>query len=124
MSGLNERRQILKESFNKSFVDDYEVYKSIIQSINDEFKELGIEYEFTYDEFCVSFLKETMENLKKIDILNYKNFQDFYFNFWDFNLYVIREVLKKKIESLGYDFEEIHQKMLTKNYFQENFSGN
>jgi hypothetical protein len=123
MSDLDDRKEILKEAFNKSFVDDYEVYKSIILKINAEFKELDIDYEFTYDEFCVDFLNETLENLKKIDVFEYETFQEFYSNFWDFNLYVIRMVLKNKIEKLGYDFEEFQRKLNTKSYLKE-FSSN
>lgn len=124
MSDLEERKKILTEAFNKSFVDDYDVYKSIISKINSEFKDMNIDYEFTYDEFCVEFLNETIENLKKVDIFEYQTFQEFYYHFWDFNLYVIRIVLKKKIESLGYDFDDFQRRLITKDYMSSFFSVN
>ena len=74
--------------------------------VNNDLKESNINFKYTYDEFCVEFLNETLENIENIDIFNFEQFNQFYINFWNFNLYTLQSMLNKKIDSLGYKFED------------------
>ena len=100
-----EKKNILKTSLINSFVDDYNAYKSTIIFINKELKELNINYQYTYDEFCLEFLNKTLENIEFIDLQNIQS--DFFINFWKFNLYNIQSMLNKKIEN--YNENKINQ---------------
>ena len=109
VNSVEERKKILTQALNQSFVDDYNAYKSIIDNINSDLKELNIDYQWTYDEFCVEFLNESMKKLEEIDIFRSTNFQDFYRNFWDFNLIVVRDIIMNKFNELGYDYKEFEK---------------
>lgn len=116
MDRIEDRKKLLSTALNQSFVDDYSAYRNIVNNINDDFKTLSIDYEWTYDEFCVKFLDESMAKLEESDIFKFTNFKDFYSNFWNFNLVVIREIIINKFEELDYDYSKYESLINSKNY--------
>lgn len=114
---VQENKQLFLSALNQSFVDDYKVYKGIVGNINEDFKKYEINYEWSYDDFCINFLDETMKKLEKVDIFKHVNsFEDFYHNFWKFNLDVVRTIIINKIVELGYN----HEKMISESYLINN----
>ena len=112
---IDERKQIIEEALTVSFVDDYPAYKNTIEVINADLKKSGIKYQYSYDEFCVSFLNQTLKNLSDIDIFTVESYNQFYINFWQFNLYNLQCMLSEKLEELGYNFDEFYQNSNMKN---------
>jgi hypothetical protein len=96
---MSERKNILKNALINSFVDDYKSYRDIVDAINKNLTELNIDYQYTYDEFCTDFLDETLKNIDKMD-LSKINQNNFFVNFWKFNIYNIQSMLNNKIENL------------------------
>jgi hypothetical protein len=45
---VKENKELLLKALNQSFVDDYDVYKGIIENINDDFKKLKINQQYKY----------------------------------------------------------------------------
>ena len=112
MNDTEENKKLLLQSLTQSFVDDYLVYKNMVERINNDFDTLELDYQWTYDEFCVNFLNESMKKLEEINIFKFLNFEDFSKNFWKFNLIVIRTIIINKFDELGYnydEFESLHQ---------------
>ena len=95
-----EKKKILESAIVNSFIDDYKAYKRTIDFINKDLKELNINYQYTYDEFCVEFLNESLKNMDNIDIFNVEHYNQFFINFWQFNLYNLQSMLNKKLDSL------------------------
>jgi len=103
---VDVRKKLLLESLKQSFVDDYDVYKNIIKQINNNFDELKLDYQWTYDNFCIEFINMSMEKLEKIDIFRYPNFNKFVSNFWKFNMIIIKTIIINKFEELEYDYKK------------------
>lgn len=116
---IEENKKILSEALKNSFVDDYPSYKKIIDNINNDFEELKIDFKWSYDQFCVDFLNESMKKIEEVDIFRYKNFEDFYMNFWNFNLIIVRTILLNKFEELGYDYKKIKKDFNTQYYYDD-----
>lgn len=107
---VEDRKEIIKTALINSFVDDYEAYKNTIEFINNDLKNSEINFQYSYDDFCISFLNETLKNIESIDIFTIKEYDQFYINFWQFNLYNLQSMLNKKLEDLGYKFEDFYEK--------------
>jgi len=105
---IEERKKVLKTALINSFVDDYTAYKNTIDFINKDLSNSNIKYQYSYDEFCVEFLNETLTNLEDIDIFTDKN-NDFFINYWKFNLYNLQCMLNKKLCELGYKYEDFYK---------------
>lgn len=103
---IEERKEILKTALTYSFVEDYKEYKSTVEFINNDLKKSNIDYQYTYDEFCIDFLNQTLKNIEEIDIFSFNEYNQFYINFWQFNLYNLQCMLTKKVNELGYNFED------------------
>jgi len=116
---VEERKDLLLQSLKQSFVDDYDIYKNIVEQINSDFEKLELGYRWTYDEFCVNFLNVSIQKLEEIDIFRYPNFSEFVKNFWKFNLIIIRTVIINKFEELGYDYEK-NLTSVRESYFLDN----
>jgi len=116
MRNIEERKETVSQALKQSFVDDYSAYKNIIKNINSNFKEFEIDYEWSYDDFCITFLTESLDKLDYIDIFQYATFDDFYNNFWNFNLIVVRTIIIKKCEELGYDYSKFEEQINNQNY--------
>lgn len=102
---IEERKEILKSALINSFVEDSKDYKNTIEVINSDLKESNIDFQYTYDEFCIEFLNQAIKNLEEIDIFSFNEFNQFYVNFWQFNLYNLQCVLTKKFNELGHKYE-------------------
>lgn len=107
---VEERKNVLKAALINSFVDDYTAYKNTIDFINKDLSGSSIAFQYTYDEFCVEFLNETLINLENIDIFTVDKYNEFYRNFWKFNLYNLQCMLNKKLDTLGYKYEDFYKK--------------
>ena len=103
---LEERKRIIEDALTNSFVDDYRAYKNTMDIVNKDLKKSNIEYQYSYDEFCLDFLSESLLNIQDIDIFTADSFEAFYGNFWKFNLYNLQCMLNRKLEALGYNFNE------------------
>jgi hypothetical protein len=106
---VNERKKILESALIDSFVDDYKSYKNAVEYINNDLSKANINYQYSYDEFCVEFLNETLHNLEDVDILDSKKYNQFYSNFWSFNLYTLQSMLTHKLNKLGYKYEDLYK---------------
>ena len=118
---LEDRKRIIKSSLTKSFVDDYEAYKKTIEFINIDLEKSEIDLQYSYDEFCIEFLYQTLKNIEDIDIFTVEAYDQFYINFWQFNLYNLQCMLNKKLDELGYKYDEFYEnskikEKLTKKY--------
>lgn len=101
---INKRKKILETALVKSFVDDYNAYKNTVDFINMDFEKSDVKFQYSYDAFCVDFLNLSLENIDIIDVLESEtDFNSFYKNFLKFNLYVLKGMLKNKLNELGYD---------------------
>ena len=105
---IEERKMVLKTALVNSFVDDYSAYKNTIQFINKDLTESNITFQYSYDEFCTEFLNETLENIEDVDIFTADKYNDFYVNFWQFNLYNLQCMLTKKLNNLGYKYQDFY----------------
>ena len=101
----DEQKQFLKKALIDSFVNEHKAYKKTIEFINLDLTSSDIDYQYSYDEFCVDFLEQTLKNIDSIDIFNYDEFSQFYTNFWHFNLYNLQSMLSTKLNNLGYNMK-------------------
>lgn len=106
---IEDKKRIIESALTNSFVDDYRAYRNTLDIINKDLKKSKIKYQYTYDEFCVDYLTESLNNLEEIDIFLVGSSEQFYNNFWKFNLYNLQCMLNKKLESLGYDFSKYYK---------------
>ena len=106
---IEERKSVLKTALINSFVDDYTAYKNTIEFINKDLSGSSIAFQYSYDEFCVEFLNETLINLEDIDIFTVDQDNQFYINFWQFNLYNLQCMLNRKLNTLGYEYEDFYK---------------
>jgi hypothetical protein len=104
-----ERKKVIKNALTNSFVDDYKAYKTTIEFINKDLEKSKINYQYTYDEFCVEFLNQTLINIEDIDIFTVEGYDQFYINFWQFNLYNLQCMLNKKLDELGCDYKDFYE---------------
>jgi hypothetical protein len=119
---FEESKNILKKALIESFVDDYKSYKKTIEFINNDLDKSNIKYQYSYDTFCAEFLSETLINLKDVDIFTVNEYNNFFINFWQFNLYNLQSMLNKKLNELGYKYEDFYEnsnikKKVNKRYF-------
>jgi hypothetical protein len=106
---VNERKKVLKSALVNSFVDDYKSYKNAVEYINTDLSNAHIDFQYTYDEFCIDFLDETLKNLDKVDIFDAEKYNQFYSNFWSFNLHTLQSMLTHKLKKLGYKYEDLYK---------------
>jgi len=106
---IEERKSVLKSALINSFVDDHDAYKNTIKFINKDLKKSKINFQYSYDEFCVEFLNETLKNVENIDIFMVNEYNQFYINFWQFNLYNLQCMLNRKLNDLGYKYENFYE---------------
>lgn len=118
---IEERKKVLKNALTNSFVDDYDSYKKTIEFINKDLIESNINFQYKYDEFCIDFLNETLKNVEQIDIFSFDEFNQFYFNFWKFNLYNLQSMLNNKLDVLGYKYEDFYNNSNIKQKIEEKY---
>lgn len=106
---IEERKNILKSALINSFVDDYSAYKNTIKFINNDLNESNIKFQYSYDQFCADFLNQTLINIEDIDIFNADQYNQFYVNFWQFNLYNLQCMLNNKLAELGYKYDDFYK---------------
>ena len=104
-----ERKIILKNALINSFVDDYSAYKNTIKFINNDLTTSNINFQYSYDEFCTDFLNETLSNIEDIDIFGENKYNNFYINYWQFNLFNLQCMLNKKLQTLCYKYEDFYK---------------
>jgi hypothetical protein len=100
------QKDFLKKIMIDSFVNEHKAYKKTVEFINTDLKKNNIDFQYAYDQFCIDFLKQTLSSLDDINIFNNKNYNQFYINFWYFNLYNIQSMLTEKLIELGYNYED------------------
>jgi len=105
---VDERKNVLKTALTNSFVEDYLSYKNAIGVINSDLTEYNIDFQYSYNEFCIEFLNQTLKNIEEIDIFSFNEYNQFYINFWQFNLYNLQCMLNKKIDELGYKYDDFY----------------
>jgi len=114
---IYERKKVIKEALVNSFVEEHYAYKNTISFINKELCDNEIQYQYTYDEFCVDFLAQTLKEIENVDIFNFDEYDSFYSNFWIFNLYNLKNMLSIKLDTLGYKYEDIYNKDINVDIF-------
>ena len=121
---IEERKKVIHDALITSFVDDYKAYKSTIKIVNKDLKKSKINFQYSYDQFCVDFLNQSLSNIQDFDIFKVSNFNQFYINFWQFNLYNLQCMLSRKLEELGYDFNEFYQNSEMKEKISDKYPAN
>jgi len=106
---VDDRKIVLREALVNSFVEDYKSYKNAVEYINSDLLNANIDFQYTYDEFCIDFLNETLNNLDKVDIFDAEKYNQFYSNFWNFNLITLQGMLNNKLNKLGYKYEDLYK---------------
>jgi hypothetical protein len=106
---IEERKKVIADALITSFVDDRDAYKNTISFINKDLKKSKVKFQYKYDDFCKEFLNETLINIENIDIFQVKGYDQFYINFWQFNLYNLQCMLDKKLKELGYDYNKFYE---------------
>lgn len=106
---IEDRKSVIKTALINSFVDDSKAYKTTIEFINKDLKKSKIKFQYKYDDFCLEFLNETLTNIENIDIFTVEGYDQFYTNFWQFNLYNLQCMLNKKLKNLGYSFDDFYK---------------
>ena len=106
---IEERKKVIHDALITSFVDDYKAYKSTIKIVNKDLKKSKINFQYSYDQFCVDFLNQSLSNIQDFDIFKVSNFNQFYINFWQFNLYNLQCMLNRKLNTLGYEYEDFYK---------------
>ena len=107
---VEKRNEILESALVNSFIEDYKEYKKTIDFINKDFKNNNINFQYSYDQFCVDFLNQSLKNGHEIDIFTSNQFEEFYSNFWKFNLYNLQTMISEKLDELGYEYEDFYNK--------------
>lgn len=107
---LEERKNILKTALTTSFVDNHNDYKYTISLLNKDLKKIKINFEYSYDEFCIDFLNQTLSTIEDVDIFDAEEFGQFYDNFWKFNLYNLQSMINKKLDEVGVDRDVFYKK--------------
>ena len=116
---INERKKVIKEALINSFVEEHNSYKNTVNIINKELSDNDIKYQYSYDEFCIEFLNQTLKEIENVDIFNFDEYDSFYSNFWVFNLYNLKNMLSNKLDTLGYKYEDIYKKDVNMNILSE-----
>jgi hypothetical protein len=106
---LEERKKVIKEALTTSFVDDYKDFKYTVSLLNKDLKKVKIDFKYSYDEFCVDFLNQTLKTIEDVDIFD-GEFGQFYDNFWKFNLYNLQSMVNKKLDEVGVDRDVFYKK--------------
>lgn len=119
---IDDRKKQLKQALIYSFVDEYDAYKKTINFINEDLKNSNIDYQYKYDDFCKDFLNQTLKNLDDIDIFSFNEFNQFYVNFWKFNLYNLQSMLNDKLSELGYEYKNFYDNSNIKKRIENNES--
>lgn len=58
-----EKIDNIAEKLNNMFVDKYEIIKKSVIDINKKLKELNVDFEYNYDDFCLEYKKEMIDAL-------------------------------------------------------------
>ena len=118
---VEERKKVLQFALTNSFVDEYKAYKYTIKLINMDLSDSNIEFQYSYDEFCIEFLNQTLKNLEDIDIFSFNEYDKFSVNFWQFNLYNLQCMLNNKLNDLGYKFDDFYNNSIIKNSIDKKY---
>lgn len=106
---IKDRKTNMKDALIESFLNDKNAYKNTISFINKDLSDANIDFQYTYDEFCIDFLNESLLGVESNDIFIYENFSDFYSNFFEFNLSILQNMLSKRLNKLGYSFDDVYK---------------
>jgi len=106
--GNDERKKVVEAALVDSFVEEYKSYKNTINLINNDLSDKNINFQYTYDEFCINFLSYTLNSIDSVDIFDFDRYEEFYSNFLKFNLYNLKNMLSDKLNELGYKYEDIY----------------
>ncbi len=52
--------KLVNDFLMKSFVEDYAYNKRFVEKFNNDLQKLGVDYKYTYDEFCIELLDRTL----------------------------------------------------------------
>jgi len=89
---IERRKKIIVSILINCFVDDYAANKKIVDKLNQDMKNAQIPYNYTYDDFCIDFLKSTMATIQYSNLFNLQSYDTFVKNLSNFN--------KKTIQSM------------------------
>ena len=108
---IDERKKNITSILTESFVEEYEAYKKALNYLNKDFRKSKIGFQYSYDQFCTDFLRQSLDSIEAHDIFVVTDYRQFKLNLWQFNMFNIECMLKKKIEELGYDAKEYYKKL-------------
>lgn len=70
---IDNKKKNIEEELSYVFVEKYDFFKDIINKINNIFKKYDINYQYTYNNFCIEYInkcKEIIDNNPDIDLDN------------------------------------------------------
>lgn len=65
MDDIDDKRLELEHKLNVLFVDSYNTLMEAVKLINKALEAMNIDYEYTYDQFCIDFANEMYEYQNK-----------------------------------------------------------
>lgn len=77
MNSIEDKKRIIIETLNESFVDKYDFFKETIEKINNLFEKYDIDYKYDYNSFCQEYIKRcvsVIDDNPDIDLENDKYF--------------------------------------------------
>jgi hypothetical protein len=107
---LEERKNLLKTALTMSFVDNHKDYKSTILLLNKDLKKMKIDFKYTYDQFCIELLNQSLNAVENVDIFDADSYEQFFENFWKFNFYNLQCIINKKLDELGINRDVFYKK--------------
>jgi ATP-dependent exoDNAse (exonuclease V) beta subunit len=107
---LEERKNLLKTALTMSFVDNHKDYKSTISLLNKDLKKMKINFKYTYDQFCIELLNQSLDTVENVDIFDADSYEHFFENFWKFNFYNLQCIINKKLDDIGFDRDDFYKK--------------
>jgi hypothetical protein len=99
---IEDKRKIINEFLPFIFVDFYRIIKSCMDVINKLIMLDNFSFRYSYDEFCVGLLKESLLNAKDIDLNKVFIIGQSQENFRVFLSTISVSALYRKYEALGY----------------------
>ena len=87
----------LSKVMSLAFVEDYKEFKSSMDIVNTDLTKSKIPFQYTYDEFCIAYRKETKRNMNFIVYFGEEHLD--LTGCWQFNLFNLRSMLKRKLKN-------------------------
>jgi hypothetical protein len=98
VENLEERKKEFKERLtNELFIERYDTFKQSISLINMALENFRVNYQYTYDQFCIDFTNESMEYMDKHPEVDMMDPMQLYF----YTLPIVMSIIDKAKNKYG-----------------------